>query len=56
MQGVDYNFSKSFCDLEPTRWECNSVQLLCCLVLNKQVCVYTIEVSTHMDLLRAAKP
>lgn len=38
MQGVDYDFSKSFCDLEPTRWECNSVQLLCCLGLNKQAC------------------
>lgn len=40
MQGADYDFSKSFRDLEPTRWKCNSVQLLCCLVLNKQVCVY----------------
>lgn len=55
MQGADYDFSKSFRDLEPTRWKCNSVQLLCCLVLNKQVCVYATKVSTHMDLLRTVK-
>lgn len=56
MQGADYDFSESFCDLEPTRWERNSVQLLCCLVLNNQACVYTTKVSTHMDSLRAVKP
>lgn len=47
MQSADYNFSKSFCDLEPTRWECNSVQLLRCLVLSKCVCVHNQGIDPH---------
>lgn len=40
LQGVHFSSSESFCDLEPARWECNSVQLLHCWILNKCVCVF----------------